>query len=284
MRSPAVTSQAEGATRVPNPRELVEQTREVAEQIYEAVAAEYLEFRREYYHEANPSLDTIPPAHEQIRQAEIAQLVDRALRLVPAMIKAVPIIGSFLTHLEQVAEIHSISEDERTALHNMARAFLYGIDGGIQPWYVEWILASARNLIQMTDPQYYMQHPWDGLLYMPPATLEAFDAAVRTGNVEAITREIDYLGGRLIEVLRDPIHTQPEFAFTGPNAEQRRLRFNLRTGVALALMAYLIMEEVRHIAHPQRSEGPLPSVLAQLPHQLSERMIPHYAREHQSAE
>jgi hypothetical protein len=277
MSVPAAASQSERAATIPNPSELVEQTREFAARIYEAVAAQYLRFRQEFYHEAEPSLATVPPAHAEIRQAEVARLAESILRLVPQAIKSIPLVGGFLDHLEQVADIHSISEDERTALHNMTLAFLHGINGGIQPWYVEWLLASAHNLSQVRHAEYYMEYPWDGLLYMPPAALAAFDEAVRTGDIEAIKREIDHLGGRLIEVLRDPVHTQPELAFTGPDSERRRFLFNLRTAAALALLTYLIAEEVRSLTRPRRA-GPPPSALAPLPPQLSERVIPHDAR------
>jgi hypothetical protein len=273
MSVPAATSVAERTATIPNPSELMEQTRAFAAQVYQAVAEQYLEFRREYYHEDQPSLATVPPAHAEIRQAELARLAESTLRLIPQAIKAVPLIGGFLEHLEQVADIHSISEDERAALHNMAMSFLHGIKGGIQPWYVEWLLASAHNLSRITNQEYYMEYPWDGLLYKPPAELAAFDDAVRTGDIPAIKRDIDQLGGRLIAVLGDPVRTQPELAFTGPDGERRRFLFNLQTAAALALAAYLVAEEVRAIVRPRRAAGPPQSALAPLPPQLSERLV-----------
>jgi hypothetical protein len=273
MSLPTATSTADRPATIPNPSELVEQTRAFAAEVYQAVSTQYLEFRREYYHEDQPSLATVPPAHAEIRQAEVARLAESTLRLVPGVIKGVPLIGGFLEHLEEVADIHSISEDERTELHNMTMAFLHGIKEGIQPWYVEWLLASAHGLSQVSHAQYYMEFPWDGLLYKTPAELAAFDAAVRSGNIAALKSEIDQLGGRLIEVLRDPVRAQPALAFTGPDGERRHFLFNLQTAAALALTAYLVAEEVHAIVRPHRAAGPPQSALAPLPPQLSERFV-----------
>jgi hypothetical protein len=152
---------------------------------------------------------------------------------------------------------------------------LHGIKGGVQPWYVEWLLASAHNLSQVTTHQeYYMEYPWDGLLYKAPAELAAFDAAVRSGNIPAIRDEIEHLGANLIQVLRDPIRTQPELAFTGPDGERRRLFFNLQTGAALALGALLVAEEVRALLRPRRGAAGKPqSALAELPQPLAGRVV-----------
>jgi hypothetical protein len=254
---------------VPNPGELPEQTHAFAEPIFNAVAEQYLEFRRVYYHEDHPSLGTAPPSHAEIRQAEIAKLADSTLHLLPQAVKSVPIVGGFFEHLHQVADIHSMSERERLALHNMTMAFLYGIRGGIQPWYVEWLLATARNLTDATHPQYYTSFPWDALLYKDPAALAAFDRAVRTGDVAAIKREIAQLGDRLVAVLRDPIGMQPELAFTGPDAERRKTLFNLKTAAALALGAYLVAEEARALLRPHHALPAPRSMLAPLPAQLT---------------
>jgi hypothetical protein len=274
MSVPARISDPQGPATIPNPSELVEQTRAFAAEIYQAVATAYLDFRRAYYHEDQPSLATVPPAHAEIRKAEIALLAEGTLRLVPQAIKSIPLVGSFLEHLEQVADMHSISEEERTSLHNTAIAFLHGVRGGIQSWYVEWNLASAHNLSSVTHPEYYFDFPWDGLLYKNPAELAAFDAAVRGGNIPAIRQQLETLGGRLIEVLRDPIRAQPELAFTGPDGERRRLVFNLKTAAALALGAYLVTAEVRLLVRPRLSEAPPRSALAPLPPQLAARVVP----------
>lgn len=260
------------AAKVPNPSELVEQTQAFAAQVFKTVASEYLAFRREYYHEAQPSLATIPQANAEIRKSELALLAESTLRLVPHAIKGIPVVGGALEHLQQVADMHSISEDERTALHNLAIGFLHGLRGGIQPWYVEWMLASAHNLSRINNLDYYLEFPFDGLLYRDPTALAAFDAAVRGGNIPALRREIEHTAARLIEVLRDPVRAQPLLAFTGPNGEHRRLMFNLRTAAGLALMAYLITAEVRLLIHPRQAATPR-SVVAPLPSQLASRIV-----------
>jgi hypothetical protein len=257
---------------MPNSNELVEQTRDYAAQVFEAVATAYLAFRREYYHETQPSLATIPLAHTEIRKAELALFVESILRATPQAIKSIPIVGAFLRHLEQVADMHSIAEEERTALHNLAIGFLHGVRGGIQPWYVEWLLASAHNLSQVTHLDYYLEFPFDGLLYRDPKALAALDAAVRASNIAALQHEIDQLATRLIEVLRDPVRAQPRLAFTGPDGEHRRFVFNLKTVAGLALAAYLVTAEARHLMHSRQATEPR-SALAPLPARLAARVI-----------
>jgi hypothetical protein len=257
---------------VPNANELVEQTQGYAAQVFAAVATEYLGFRREYYHETQPSLATIPPAHTEIRKAELALLAESTLRVTPQAIKSIPIVGAVVQHLEQVADMHSIAEEERTALHNLAIGFLHGVRGGIQPWYLEWLLASAHNLSQVTYLDYYLEFPFDGLLYRDPAALAALDAAVRASNIAVLQHEIDHLATRLIEVLRDPVRAQPRLAFTGPDGERRRVVFNLKTVAGLALAAYLVTAEARHLIHPQQAPPPR-SALAPLPARLAARVV-----------
>jgi hypothetical protein len=179
---------------------LIAQSRPVAERTYKAVAEAYLAFRRQYYHELDPSLATIPPAHAEIHRAEVAQLADSTLRLTPQAIRQIPVLGGFLAHLESVANIHSMSERERTALHNMTLTFLHGVKDGVQPWYLEWLLDTAHNLAQVTHPQYYEAFPYEGLLYKDPQALKVFDAAVHTGDLKAIQNEVEDLGQRLVEV------------------------------------------------------------------------------------
>lgn len=256
----------------PNLSELVERTHAFADKTFEAVAREYLAFRREYYHEAQPSLATLPQAHAEIRKSELALLAESTLRLVPQAVKSIPVVGSFVTHLRHVADLHSISEDERTALHTLAIGFLHGIRGGIQPWYVEWLLNSAHNLSQISDHDYYLQFPFDGLLYRDPESLAAFDAAVRHGDVAALQREFERMATKLIEVLRDPMGSQPVLAFTGPDSDHRRLVFNLETTAALALLAYLIAAEARLLIRPREAPSQR-SVQAPLPAQLQEQVI-----------
>jgi hypothetical protein len=272
MRAAAIVSAPATPATVPNPTELVEQTRGYANQVFKVVASEYLAFRREYYHETEPTLATLPQPHAEIRKSELALLAESSLRLVPQAIKSIPLIGGFLEHLQRVADMHSISEDERTALHNLAIGFLHGIRGGIQPWYVEWLLASAHNLSRISNLDYYLEYPFDGLLYRDPAALAAFDTAVRTGDIAGIRREIEHLAARLMEVLRDPVRTQPMLAFTGPDGQHRRFVFNLKTAAGLALIAYLITAEVQLLVHPRQAVVPR-SALAPLPAQLATRVV-----------
>lgn len=244
---------------------LAEATTATATQVFAMVAERYLAFRRVYYHEEQPSLATIPPAHAGIHQGDIARAAESTLRLVPKVVKSVPLLGGFLVHLEQVANLHSITERERTALHNLTMTFLHGVTDGIQPWLVTWLLASAQHLSKVSETDYYLRYPWDGLLYLQPKALAAFESALRTGDVAAIERAIEHLGQRLVDTLRDPISAQPELAFTGPDAERRRRVFHLKTTLALALGAYLIADEVHGLLHPPEPAQERLSVLEPLP-------------------
>ena len=272
MSLPARFTSSSGSASTPNSHELAEQTKPFAAQVFQAVASAYLEFRRDYYHEAQPSLATTPPAHTEIRKAELALFMESILRATPQAIKSIPIVGAFLQHLEQVADMHSIAEEERTALHNLAIGFLHGVHGGIQPWYVEWLLASAQNLSQVNQIDYYLIFPFDGLLYRDPAELASFEAAVRTDDIKALQKEIEHLATRLIAALQNPVRAQPALAFTGPDGEHRRFVFNLMTVAGLALAAYLITAEARHIIHPRHATDPR-SALAPLPVRLSARVV-----------
>lgn len=245
-----------------------------AKEMSTRVAKHYLAFRRIYYHEPDPSLDAMPPAHAEIHQAEIARLADNTLRLMPAALKSVPLLGGLLAHLQQVANIHSISERERAALHNLTMAYLHGVRGGIQPWYVSWLLASVRNLSAEQTDQYYMQFPWDALLYLDAAQLQAFEEAVAHGDIAGIEGVLERLADRLVRALDDPIGVQPELAFTGPDSERRRLVFRLKTSAALALGAYLVVEEARVLLHPHEAVPDLRSALAPLPPELMAQMTP----------
>lgn len=256
----------------PNLSDLAEQTSAFADKIFKAVASAYLAFRREYYNEPQPSLDTLPQANAEIRKSELALLIESTMRLTPQVIKSIPLVGGFLTHLRQVADMHSIAEEERTALHTLTIGFLRGIQGGIQPWYVDWLLTSAHNLSRINDLDYYLEFPFDGILYHDPTTLAALETAVRRGDTEALEDEIERLANRLIKVLRDPVHTQPRLAFTGPNGDHRRTMFDLKTVAGLGLLAYLIAAEVRALSQP-RHAGPPRSALAPLPTQQQAQVI-----------
>lgn len=256
---------------VPHPHELAARTRDFAAEVFEDVAEHYLAFRRAYYHEEQPSLATPPPQHTEIRQGELALLADNMLRLVPHAVKSLPLVGGLLEHLEEVANVHSISEKERTALHNMTMVMLNGVKDGVQPWYVDWLLATARNLAAVADSHYFMTFPWDACLYMPPRELADFDTAVRRADIPGIQRQIRQIANQLIEALRDPIEVQPKLAFTGPEGERQRAYFHLKTAAAIALGAYLVSAEVRTLLHPSAPETPMQSALAPLPEEVAAR-------------
>lgn len=253
---------------------LPEQTRDWADKTSARVAEHYLAFRRAFYHEANPSLDATPPPHAEIHQAEISRLADNTMRLMPQVVKSVPVLGGLLEQLQQVANIHSITERERSMLHNMTMTFLHGLRGGIQPWYVGWLLASARNLRAQKPDSYFMQFPWDALLYQDGGQLRAFETAVAQGDVAGIERVLDRIAAKLIHALDDPVGAQPDLAFTGPEAERRRMVFRLKTSAALALGAYFVVEEARVLLHPHGARPELHSALAPLPAELAAFMTP----------
>jgi hypothetical protein len=248
---------------------LPDQTRAWAEAISARVAEHYLAFRRTYYHEAHPTLESTPPAQSEIHQAEVARLADNVLRLMPSAVRSVPVLGGLLEQLQQVANIHSMTEHERAMLHNLTMTFLHGVRGGIQPWYAGWLLGSARGLHAQQPDTYFMQFPWDALLYQDDGQLRAFEAAMAQSDAAGIERVLERISEKLIRALVDPISTQPDLAFTGPDAERRRLVFRLKTSAALALGAYLVAEEARALLHPHQAAPALHSVLAPLPPELA---------------
>ncbi len=253
---------------------LPDQSRAWAETISKRVAEHYLAFRRTYYHEAHPTLETTPPAHAEIHQAEVARLADNTLRLMPPAVRSVPVLGGLLDQLQHVANVHSITEHERALLHNLTMAFLHGVRGGIQPWYVGWLLACARGLHTQPADWYFMHFPWDGLLYQDDDQLRAFEVALTKSDVAGIERSLERLADKLVRALDDPVGAQPELTFTGPDAERRRLVFRLKTSAALALGAYLVVEEARALLHPHKSEPTAHSALPPLPPELAAVMTP----------
>jgi hypothetical protein len=187
-------------------------------------------------------------------------------------------VRDVLDHLQWEVDINSVTERERLQLHNLTMTYLYGITGGIQPWFVEWQNAAAHSLQGQLHPDYYLAFPWHGLLYRSPQDLAAFDSAIANANVDGIQHEVGRLADHLIRVLRDPLGTQPELAFTGPDAERRRTLFNLKTAAGLALGAYLAAELVHDLVAPRRDMGPPQSVLPELPPQISTHVLPEEAR------
>lgn len=259
---------------LPNRAELADQTRDFAARIRASVLDVYLEFRRTYYHESEPSLEVQPPYSNEVQRNEravIAHEMLRALQLLPREIQAIVLIRDLLDQLQWETDIHTLTENERSTLHNIGHIFLHGVDGGVQPWYVEWLLQSAHNLQYATDERYYLAFPWQGLLYRKPEELRAFDAAVRTGDVAGIEHEIERMANGLIEVLRDPMNTQPKLAFSGPDGERRLLLFRLKTSAGLALGAYLAVEQINSLLHPRKQTG-ISSALPALPESLLQHL------------
>jgi hypothetical protein len=251
---------------VPDTLDLATATEQSAETLFNNVADAYLEFRRVYYREASPSLATVPPASNGVQQAHVAQLAENTLRVIPSSVKAVPLLGGLLEHLQQVANIYSMSETERTTLHNLTMLYLHGVNHGLQPWYVNWYLASAQQLSRVNHPDYFIEHPWDALFYLPPRDLTRFEEGVHTGDVAVITDCMHALAQRLIAALKEPIEVQSQLAFTGPGGDERRAAFQLKTTAALGFGAYLIWEEAHTILRPKSREDPTPaSQLAALP-------------------
>lgn len=259
---------------VPNPAQLIEQTRDGAASVYAALSEEYLSFRRHYYHESNPSLDTAPPSSDEKMQTETAKLAQRTLQFMPREAHAIPLVRELLDHLQWVHDIHTISERERTTLNNVSLVLLHGVEGGIQPWLVEWLAEAEHRLQQATDRRYYLAFPWQGLLYRTPEELSAFDAAVRAGDTAGIEREVERLVNGLIRVLRDPLGTQPELVFSGPSGERNKTIFNLETTAALALGAYLAADQLHNIFQPHQPQPALRSAIQPLPSAVVAHLTP----------
>ncbi len=264
--------------RVPNGPQLIEQSRAYAAQLYKTVGDYYLAFRREHFRDANPSLATLPPRNSAVQQTEAARLASGTLRVIPSATRNLPVLRDIFAHLQWEVDIHTLTETERLQLHNLTMSFLYGITDGIQPWFVDWMLGASYNLRVIPHADYYLAFPWHGLFYRNPNDLATFERAVATGEVAGIEQEIGRLADGLVKVLRDPMGTQPELAFTGPNAEQRRIFFNLKTAAGLALGAYLAAELVQTLVHPQHASNPPQSVLPELPAQITTHVLPEESR------
>jgi hypothetical protein len=263
----------QGVPTVPDPDGLAAQTRALADQISQSVGQAYLDFRRQYFHEANPSLATVPPSSQELQQTETARIAQRSLRLIPREAHAVPLVRDLMDHLQWVVDIHTLTDSERMQLHNLTMVFLHGMTDGVQAWYVNWLVASEHALQYATHPKYYLAFPWQGLLYRKPHDLVTFDTAVRTGDIAGIEREIKRVATELMAVLRDPVGTQPRLAFAGPDGERRKIIFDLKTSAALALAAYLAVELLRTVlggSHPEQ----LPQSVIGLPAEIEQHMLP----------
>jgi hypothetical protein len=256
---------------LPSELDLAAQTRDFAREQYEAVANPYLNFRRIYCQESNPSLATVPPHTNEAQQTEGARLAAGALRLMPKEVHAVPLARDLYDHLQWVVDIHTLTDNERMQLHNLTMVFLYGVRDGIQPWYVNWLVQVEHALHTHLHPKYFLAFPWQGIFFRAAHDLAQFDEAVRAGDVAGIEHEVKHIGERLVDVLRDPLGAQPKLAFSGEDGERRKLIFDLKTSAGLALGAYVAVEAARALTHPY-DEAPVRSIIA-LPPELGSAMV-----------
>jgi hypothetical protein len=254
--------------------QLAAATREFAAKLYDAVASQYLEFRHKYYGESNPSLASVPPKSTAVQQTEAGKIAELTLKTVPGAVRGFPLIRDIIDHLQWEVDIHTLTERERTELHNLTMIYLYGVKDGIQPWYVAWILDIERKLQGATHPDYYLAFPFQGLFYRSPHDLAAFEVAIRDSDIAGIEHEMQRIANGLIEVLRDPLGTQPRLAFSGADGERRRILFNLKTSAGLALGAYLAVDTVRELLGANRQQPPPQSVIQSFPRQITERLLP----------
>jgi len=258
---------------IPNGAALFAQTHDFAAEVFARVSAEYLDFRRKQYHEQNPSLGTVPPKLDHSDQTASGKIAEQTLKYTPKEIRIIPFVHDLLDTLQWTVDINTLTDRERTALHNITMIFLNGVQGGVHPWYAEWMLQAAMALQQATHPNYYLAYPWHALLYKAPSELVAFDKAVRTGDIPAIQDEVQKLADHLVKVLRDPLHTQTDLAFSGLDGERRRMIFNVKVTAALAIGAYLAAETVNNLLHPPR-ESPPPQSLVEFPQALEDHLLP----------
>lgn len=266
-----------GIPQVPANVPLAAQTADFAAQMTQVVSAQYLQFRRDYYHDPNPSLATLPPHMSHTHQTEGAKIASQALRVMPREAFAIPFARDLLNQLQWEVDIHTLTERECIALHNLSMAFLYGVQGGIQPWFVNWQLQFAHALQSVRHSDYYLAFPWHGLMYRSPEEVRTFDAAVANGDIAGIEREVKRLGDYLVIVLREPLRTQEDLAFTGPDAERRKLIFTIKTRAGLALGAYLAVETVRGLLSGQHKSTPPESVMQSVPPELAQHVLPEEA-------
>ncbi|MGO8950456.1 MAG: hypothetical protein ACLQUY_22910 [Ktedonobacterales bacterium] len=259
----ALAATVDAAPTVGNSAALAHVTEAFAAEVYAKVTTSYLEFRRQIYHEELPSVATDPPQHAQVPRGGLALLAFNTSRLMPASVRTAPILGGLLEHLEEVADLHSLSDAKCLALSKLSLTLLAGVRGGLQSWYVEWALATARNLSHVDQSDYFFTFPWDACLYKSPDDLVKFETAVRDGDCGEIERQVAQIGDRLITALRDPMAVQSRYAFIGEESEWRKVIFDLKTSAALMLGAYLVSEEARALLRP-RQVKPAP-VLAEAP-------------------
>lgn len=268
---PATVRTAADVPQLPAGLDLAAQTTAVARELYDAVSGPYLNFRRIYCRESSPSLATVPPRTQESQRTEGARLAAGALRLMPKEVHAVPLARDLYDHLQWVVDIHTLTDNERIQLHNLTMVFLYGVHDGIQPWYIDWLIRSEHALHTKLPPKYFLAYPWHGIFFRAASAQAQFDQAVRTGDVAGIQQEVQHIGERLVDVLREPLSTQPKLAFSGEDGEMRKAIFDLKTAAGLALAAYLAVETVRALTHP--GEEPLPRSVIALPPELGSALV-----------
>jgi hypothetical protein len=272
--SAADPSSATSIPHVANPAFLAQQTQTVAAQLYQTIGNHYLEFRRVYFHDTNPSLATEPPAHPEPHQTETAKLAENALKVVPSNVQSLPIIGDLVVHLQRVVNIHTLTENELLTLHNVTMIYLYGVRDGIQGWYVDYLLDAADKLQHETNPDYYIEYPWHGLFYLPPDETAAFSLAVQQGDITAISNQVQQLGNRLSAALQNPFKAQEDLAFSGEDGERHKMIFTLKTTAGLAIGAYLAIETVRAVVGPHHAHELPQPVIQIVPAQMQQYLIP----------
>ncbi len=260
-------------TAVTRPLTLAEATRSAAQEIEDKVARAYLDFRRNFYHDANPTLDSIPAHSDEVLRTEEGTIAYDTLRFVPGMIRQLPLLRDMINHLQWEVDIHSLTEQERIELHNQTMVFLHGIQDGVQPWYVDWVLRVMQALQYVEHPDYYLAFPWQGILYRKPEELAAFANAVANNDVGPIVGEIQRIGNGLVEALNNPLGVQPKLCFSGPNGERDRVIFTLKTTAALALAAYLAYDFARDLLRPDHHQPPV-SVIQGFPEAIAGHVLP----------
>ena len=115
--------------------------------------------------------------------------------LCRGIIRELPLLRDMINHLQWEVDIHSLTEQERIELHNQTMVFLHGIQDGVQPWYVDWVLHVMQALQYVEHPDYYLAFPWQGILYRKPEEL----ASLCAGGGEQRRRA---------DRRRDPAHRQ----------------------------------------------------------------------------
>lgn len=259
---------------VANPEQLVAESRPVAQQLYNSVSTTYLQFRREYFKESDPSLAGDPPLHPPSHQSEQARLAEGALRVIPGIVHNVSVLGDLVTHLQRVVEIHTLTEEELLSLHNITMVFLYGVRDGIQPWYMSYLDNSAHQLLEATHPDYFLHFPFHGVFYQTPEELVKLDIALRQGDIPRMEQYVQHIADHLITLLQDPFKGQENLSFAGPDGDRRRTVFNLKTTAGLAIGAYLGIETVRAFMSPHQELPPPQPAIHMIPPEMTQFTSP----------